>query len=162
MHVAAPSIPPAIPQYISDISEKLIANDIGAVMNIMFDQFDIKESVLDKICECIEEECNLICKKNASIFRKYNIAANFEWSDYASELKQKLPIIYRVLSKIVSHSDKRNSRTIDYHNPGMCTAVAILLNERNREMTGLQTLMSLILYPTQVQKQVCCMPCLLS
>ena len=47
MHVAAPSIPPAIPQYISDISEKLIANDIGAVMNIMFDQFDIKESVLD-------------------------------------------------------------------------------------------------------------------
>ena len=120
----------------------------------MFNHHDIKKSIIDKVCECVEEECNLICKKNASIFRKYDITTNFEWNNYASEVKQKLPIIYQVISKIVSHSDKRNSRSSDYHNPGMCTAVAILLNERNREMTGLQTLISLVLYPTQVQKQV--------
>ena len=66
----------------------------------------------------------------------------------------KSPVFYRIVSKVVSHSDTRNMRTIDYHHPGICTATAILLKERNKNMTGIQTVISQILFASNVRKQV--------
>ena len=41
------------------------------------------------------------------------------------------------------------------HYPGICCAAAILLKERNHEMCGLQSLVSLIMYTCHAEKQVC-------
>ncbi len=40
------------------------------------------------------------------------------------------------------------------HFPGICSAAAILLKERNREMCGLQSLVSLLMYSCHAEKQV--------
>ena len=65
--------------------------------------------------------------KDKSILRHFNA---FEWNDYVLEMKTKSPILYRILSKIVAHNDKRASRQLEHHFPGICTATAILLKER--------------------------------
>lgn len=111
---ASPANPAAVlpvPQSISNICASLINNDMDSVADKMFQNQELKNLMLDQVCKCIDEECMAICSRNdASIFRKYDtLRMNFEWSEYASELKDKAPALYRVLCKVVCHSDKRPS-----------------------------------------------------
>ena len=60
-----------------------------------------------------------------------------------------------VVTSLVSKNDPRNTRkTGRAHYPSICTGIAIILKERNREMCGIQTLLSLVLFTSRVQKQV--------
>ena len=53
------------------------------------------------------------------------------------------------------HNDHRNNnKKGTHHIPGVCMAIAILL-ERNREMCGIQSLLPLILFQSHAQKRVC-------
>ena len=57
---------------------------------------------------------------------------------------------YRVVT-----SDHRNEqKRADYHNPGICMSTAVLLKERNREIVGVQTHISLALFTSRVNKDV--------
>ncbi len=81
---------------------------------------------------------------------------SLSWSQCIAELHSKCPTLYQVLWTIVSRSDKRNRvKRGDQHFPGMCAATAILLKVRNKHMIGMQTMLSVILYSSRVQKKVC-------
>ena len=70
-------------------------------------------------------------------------------------MERKSPILLRLLKRIVSHSDHRNEqKRADYHNPGICMSTAVLLKERNREIVGVQTHISLALFTSRVHKDV--------
>lgn len=139
-----------------DICTSFRNGDVNSAVKKIFANTQLRKLAVDQVSRYIDEECSLICRStDISIFRRYNVGAqNFEWKDYATELKVKSPVLYHILTKIVSHSDKRNSRDTKHHFPGICTSVAILLKERNKDMTGLQTLLSLVLFPSHIQKQV--------
>ena len=67
----------------------------------------------------------------------------------------KAPILSRITTSIVKHNDHRNgNKKGTHHIPGMCMAIAILLKERNREMRGIQSLLSLVLFDSHMQKRV--------
>ena len=106
----------------------------------------------------MDSECDKLCQRgNASLFRKIPIKdlSTFKWVSCISELEEKAPILHKMTSKIVTKSDHRNKlKQGERHHPGICMAVAVLLKERNREMNGLQTLVSLVLFSAKVQKQV--------
>jgi len=70
------------------------------------------------------------------------------------DLSLKAPTLLHVLSSIVSYSDHRNKKANSAHHPGLCMTVVILLKERNREVCGVQSLLSLLLYSSHVDKQV--------
>ncbi len=96
--------------------------------------------------------------KPESLFRHVSFQPSpvFSWKQCIAELQSKCPTLYQLLREIVSQSDQRNRfKRGDQHFPGMCVAIAILLKERNRHMTGIQTLLSMILYYSRVQKKVC-------
>jgi len=76
---------------------------------------------------------------------------SFEWKTFVEDLKKKAPTLHAVFSCIVSRSDQHPNST---YYPGLCMSVAILLKERNREMSGLQNIVSLLLYSSHVDKQV--------
>ena len=79
----------------------------------------------------------------------------FNWSLLINDLQAKAPILFKMLYTVVSHSDKRNQlKCDDAHHPAICMAVATLLKDRNREMGGLQTIVSLLLFKSCVKKQV--------
>ena len=69
--------------------------------------------------------------------------------------QQKAPVFLQFCRAIVEHGDHRNEKKKgSVHLPAICMTVAVLLNERNREMVGLQTCISLLLYASNAQKQV--------
>ena len=70
-------------------------------------------------------------------------------------LKEKAPTFYKTLVSIVSHSAVRNKlKKGESQYPGLCTAVAILLKEHNREMSGIQSYVSSVLFSKHIHKKV--------
>jgi len=73
-------------------------------------------------------------------------------------VKVKAPVLFQLLVTAVSHNDHRNTHKQGcHHYPGICMAAAVLLKERNRvnrEMCGVQTMLSLVMFNAHVQKKV--------
>ena len=118
--------------------------------------------MVEKVVQAVGDECAALCSKFAkppSQFRQFSLdqMEEFSWEQCVSELKQKCPVLFRLLSFIVSHTDHRNaSKRGEKHHPGICMATAVLLKERNREMTGIQAFISLVLFSSRVQKVCVC------
>ncbi len=142
----------------------------------------MKDCLIDKVINLLNDECAALCSKATnppSLFRKFPIhkADSFSWDSYVDELVVKAPILWKMLSFLVSRSDHRNKARVDTifyfnlqywylqvkkgdkHTPGICTAVSILLKERNMGMSGLQTLTSLVLFSARVSEMVCVCVC---
>lgn len=118
----------------------------------------IREQILLKLIEQINAECGKLCQRaNASLFRKIPVSSlpEFKWDSCIKELEVKAPTLLKLLTMIVSTNDHRNQhKRGERHYPGICIAIATLLKERNREMNGIQTFISLVLFTSRVQKQV--------
>ena len=70
-------------------------------------------------------------------------------------MEQKSPILLHLLKLIVGHSDHRNQqKRAEHHVPGICMTAAVMLKERNREIVGVQTHISLALFTSRVHKEV--------
>ena len=81
--------------------------------------------------------------------------SDFKWDCFSDELRSKAPTLFQVLFKIASRNDHRNEHKCGCaHNAGICIAAAIILKERNREMCGVQSIISLLLFSSHVDKQV--------
>ena len=62
------------------------------------------------------------------------------------ELEAQAPLLLKALSSIVTHNDHRSvSKVGASHFPVICMAAAVILKERNREMCGVQSLISLLM-----------------
>ena len=107
----------------------------------------------------MDQECSVLCERRSppSPFRTTAVDGfqTFQWKDFIDDLTQRAPTLLSLLSTIVSHTDHRNEKkTASAHDPGICMTTAVLLKERNREMCGVQSLISLILYSSHAEKQV--------
>lgn len=72
-----------------------------------------------------------------------------------SDLQSEAPVLFKLLTCVVSHSDKGNAhkhRIVHY--PAISMAVATVLKERNKNMIGMQILLSLLLFKSCAQKQI--------
>ena len=70
------------------------------------------------------------------------------------EFQEKVLFLFTVLHIIVSRNDHRNEVKVDTaHHSVICSAAAVLLKERSREMCGLQSLVSLLMYSCHAEKQ---------
>lgn len=112
----------------------------------------------------ISKECGSLCYRtqefNAlSPFRKIPVDhfPTFQWVSLIGHLSAKAP--HHTSSHsflLLLPSDHHNQNKGDsVHYLGMCMAIVIHLKERNREMCGIQSLISTLLYHTHVEKQVC-------
>lgn len=119
----------------------------------------LHEVIVNKVFNLIDEECAALCRRaEPTSFRKTPLEElqGFTWSKFMGAMEAKSPLLLKLLRMIVGRSDSRNEHKHgSYHFPGICMAVAILLKERNKEMVGLQTFISLVLFTSHVQKQVC-------
>lgn len=85
-------------------------------------------------------------KKNPSILRTPRIhhkdlAKQFNWTSILEEIKERAPEVLDILTAIAAPSVKDDGQQV----PPICTAYALLLNTRNRELSLVQKLNSLIL-----------------
>ena len=143
------------------IGRTLAGGHIPSIAKSIFANPSLREHMVEKVVQAVGDECAALCSKSAkppSQFRQLSLdqMEEFSWEQCVSELKQKCPVLFRLLSFVVSHTDHRNaSKREEKHHQGICMATAVLVKERNREMTGMQTFFSLLLFSSRVQNKVC-------
>ena len=72
-----------------------------------------------------------------------------------SELEEKAPLLLQIFQLIMSANDHRNQhKGGDQHYPGICMAMEVLLKERNREICGVQSVLSLLLFFSHAENKV--------
>ena len=135
------------------LGRTLAGGHIPSLAKAVLQYSALQEEVFLQFLNLIDEECCKLCeKKDPSPFRKIPVSelSAFQWEQFIDELRLKAPMLLRILQAISSR--KQNSGSLHY--PGICMASAVLLKERNREICGIQSLISLLLYATHAEKQV--------
>ena len=136
----------------------LAGGDPHTIAKVVLSEPSVRQHVLNRVVQEIDDECMSVCRRQpVSVFRKITPLQmeSFSWDCYIKELETKCPILYQILETVVSHSDSRNSQKKgEAHYPGICMVAAVLLKERNREMVGVQSLLSLVLFNSLVHKNV--------
>lgn len=131
-----------------------------SIVKAVLNHPELQQITITMVTNMLNTECSTLCKKDTptpSPFRKmtFDQMRQFNWSLLIKDLQAKAPILFKMLYTVVSHSDKRNQLKRDEaHHPAICMAVATLLKDRNREMGGLQTIVSLLLFKSCVKKLV--------
>ena len=109
-------------------------------------------------CNLVNTECSKLCQRSDQpTFRKVPVSdyAAFQWEQFIDELRSKAPTLLQLFRTITSPNDHRNKhKSGSAHYPSIVMAAAILLKERNREMGGIQPLLSLLLFASHAEKQV--------
>lgn len=148
------------------IGRVLVGEHLPSIAKAVFANAELRNDILTKFLDLLDGECSELCRKTQdtiSPFRHFPIEklTEFSWDELADSMKTKAPTIYKIFSRIVSHSDHRNeSKKGAQHTPSICMAIALLLKERNREMCGVQSAISIALFASQVQKKVSACVCI--
>ncbi len=153
-----------LPDKESRLGRTLAGGHLPSVAKAIVGHGELCELVFLLLLDKIDSECNSLCLRSAvppSLFRKIPVTqlGEVKWKTCVDELRAKAPLLLQILQKIACHSDHRNVKNVNTaHYPGICMAAAIILKERNREMCGMQSLISLLLFASCLDKQVgCCM-----
>lgn len=145
------------------LGRALAGGNIHTICRAIFSHPSLREEVTTRVSRIVDSECASLCSRSVkpvSLFRSMTLdeAEMFSWSQAIDELEAKAPTLFSILKTAVVHSSRRNKhKTGDMHFPGLCTSVAILMKERNREMCGIQSYVSTALFSSHIQKKVCCM-----
>ena len=150
-----------LPPHLEKIGRALVGGNLPSITKAVFAHDEIRNLLLLRFFDLIDKECAELCRKNpGTISRFRNIPVDklvqFKWNDVIDDMRSKSPTLLQVFSTVVSHNDHRNTskKGDQQHNPSICMATAVLLKERNREMCGVQLVISIALYLSRVQKKV--------
>ena len=149
----------------SEVAKSLIGGHTHSIASAVMKMKDVREAVFGTFKNTISNECRVLCQSSpnfTSQFRSIPVTklADFTFVGLLEELEARAPTFTDLLTTIVTHRDHINKVKVGpAHYPGICTAAAILLKERNREMCGLQSLVSTMMYLCHCEKQVCINVC---
>ena len=163
--VSEPSQPARLQRVVSACDEEynvayaLAMGHTPSIANAIMEKGTLQEVVFSGFLSKINAECSNLCqsRETPSAFKCITLSAlpQFNWSWFIDELKEKAPLLFGIVSSICSQNDQRNKfKTGPSHNPGIGMAVALFLKERNMHMTGIQSIISLLLFAARVDKQV--------
>ena len=141
------------------LTRALVGGDAVSIAKAALSVEGVRETVTIQLLRTLNQECSKLCKMQptSSRFRKIQVdrLADFKWADMIAELERDAPLLLKIINCVVARNDGRDKckvGTVRY--PGICTAVAVMLKERNREMCGLQSMLSLLMYSCHCEKQV--------
>ena len=140
------------------LGRAIAGGHIQTIAKAVIHHSELCEAVFELFFGQIEAECTKLCRKTSpSLFRKLTARElmEFEWERMIAELEERAPLFIRIYSSIVSINDHRNQKkSRANHYPALCMATAVLLKERNREMCGVQSVLSLLLFSSHAEKKV--------
>ncbi len=146
------------------IAESLMSGHAPTIALAIMQTDPLREAVYTHLLETLTKECGNLCStsEGTSLFRRLSVTAlpSKSWESFIIELESKAPTLLHTLLTLVSFNDRRNTQKVGAsHFPGICAAVAVLLKERSREMCGLQSLVSVLMYSCHCEKQACVYQC---
>ena len=148
-----------MPQPETKIGRALAGGHLPSIAKSIMGHDNLRELLFKQFVAQIDLECSQLCHRppKSSVYRKMPQAllADFSWKFFVEDLQNMAPTFFQILSTIASHGDHQNKTKIGgAHNPGICMAAAVILKERNREMNGVQSILSLLFFTSHVNKQV--------
>ena len=95
------------------LSFALATGNVSAVVKAVMNNTNIQEALFVTYLDKIDNECSTLCQsgvENLSLFRVVNMQSLpcFKWSSFITELQEKAPLLFQIISRICSHSDYRN------------------------------------------------------
>ena len=140
------------------VGRALASGNLPSLAKAVMKHQALAKLIIAQITNKVDNECNSLCQRSVpSIFRKVPVSQmpEFKWEQCVEELRKSAPLMLQILTTITSKNDTRNkSKRGSTHYPGVCFACAVLLKERNREMCGIQSIVSLFLMVSGVEKKV--------
>ena len=142
----------------AEVTRSLLSGNTASIANGILAMEEVREAVFTHFLDAIDHECTILCRRLAPThFRTVPVEGiqQFNWQPLVNDLECCSPLLFSTLTRIAGHSDRRNKGKLGpAHFPGICTAAAVILKERNREMCGLQSVVSLLMYSCHCEKQV--------
>ena len=129
------------------VARMLLGGHAPSIASAILANEATREAVFTHFLNSINQECSVLCKTSVEIPKMRHInadeLADFQWECMRKEMELKAPLLLKVLTTIAVRNDHRNRKKVgSSHLPGICTAAAVLLKERNCHMCGLQKLVS--------------------
>ena len=141
------------------LAHALAHSSMSSIANAVIGMPEVLDKLFSHFLRLIEEECRVLCKKAEPSQFRHILAKDmekFEWMNFMKELQSKSPLLLKVLAHAVVRWDPRcETKSPSAYYPSIVTAAAVLLKQRNREMCGLQSLVSCLMYACHCEKQVC-------
>lgn len=115
----------------------------SAIMGIPVIEQCVKGIIIDKM----NKDCKMLCsKKSPSVLRtpraKHSkLAKVFSWHDILNEMKERAPDILNILTTIAAPKLKLHGQQV----PPICMAYALLMNTRNRELSMVQKMNTVVI-----------------
>eukprot|EP00112_Aurelia_sp_Birch-Aquarium-sp1_P016473 Seg3738.2 transcript_id=Seg3738.2/GoldUCD/mRNA.D3Y31 product="hypothetical protein" protein_id=Seg3738.2/GoldUCD/D3Y31 len=148
-----------IKQEFQSLVINIARGNIIAIARCVWSVNALKEQMIRILTETIDLEAKLICNNDETAFRFSDISDLTEKvniSKLEKELTEKCPVLYAALQAAGCNMQqlKRNKlKTIETVIPKLITATGILLHARNRKMTTVPVLNSMILRRGGVKKE---------
>lgn len=140
-----------------DLEKALVGGDYSCIANACMTIPPLREEMLGLMFSTISLECGRLSQDTSCTLRKMSVSElkAFSWNKIITQLEMFAPTLLKLLQVVTSCNDRRNKlKKGDAHNPGVCMAVAVLLKERCMHVSGLQSLVSLLLYVSHANKVV--------
>ena len=127
-----------------------------SIADAVMDSAELKKAIEDRICSDVNNECKKLCSKNTpSLLRTAtkDSVLNFSWRAVGEELSERAPLFHRLLLASADPKSlfKNNNRE---RYPGICTAAAILLKNREKGMSLVPYIISTIFKDGRTSKRV--------
>lgn len=140
----------------SKVVRTLAGGNASSIANAVMKMSEVKDELFKYFLTLINMECTELCRKGTR-FRNIPVdkIATFRWEDFKEEMDSKSPLLLKILTTAATRVDHRYphaSNTAKY--PGIITAAAVLLKQRNREMCAIPSVVSLMMYAGHCEKQV--------
>ena len=138
----------------------LAGEHLPSIAKATFAHSGLREELLLKVMDLVNEEVDTLCRKekqskSPSLFRHIPVLdmESFTLKDCIQQLQEKSPFLYQLIISLVQRNDHCNeSKRGDSHIPGIRTAVAILLKERNQHVWYSNVSFTCVVYFSSPQK----------
>ena len=146
------------------IAKALTGGNLQSICRAVFSYPQLRDEAVSRISRIVDDECASLCSKSSqpvSLFRSMTIeqAESFSWRQTVTELETKAPTLHHIIDCAITHSSKRNKlKKGERQFPGLSTAVAILLKERNKTMCGVQSVECPLFY-SHPEEGLCVIVC---
>lgn len=122
---------------------------------------EIFEAVTDVVFQHLDSECQQLCKVVGfqSVLRRHSRkdVMQFSWQTIVAEWKEHAPLFFAFLNATMGKARARNLMkgiSEESRYPSICTAGAILLKERNKDMSLIHHFIGILLFHGDVKKMV--------
>ena len=132
--------PVALCESLRALGTELTTGHMPSIAGAIAKNKQLADLVWQHFLKKMDQECSVLCEKRSppSPFRTTAVDGfqTFQWKDFIDDLTQIAPTLLSLLYSLVSHADHWNEKkTTSAHHPSICMTTAVLLKERNREMS---------------------------